>query len=308
MRILALGEMMVELSGAGPGLWRQGFAGDTFNTAWYLAALRRDWRISYGTRLGGDPLSAAARATLTAAGISDHWITRDPRRSIGLYMIALHEGERSFSYWRGQSAARLLANDPAWLAEAMAAQDAIYLSGITLAILDPSGRRNLLAALQGRRVILDPNIRPHLWEDAATLRDVLTEAAALSCLCLPSFDDEAAAFGDATPEATAARYAGLGVAEVVVKNGPGPVTLWADGQCHHHPAAAPVTPVDTTGAGDSFNAAYLAVRLAGGRPERALQAGQALAARVVAHPGALLPEAVLAEYLREAAALVGATP
>ncbi|MBL8562857.1 MAG: sugar kinase, partial [Gemmobacter sp.] len=122
MRILALGEMMVELSGAGPGLWRQGFAGDTFNTAWYLAALRRDWCVSYGTRLGSDPLSAAALAALTAAGISDHWITRDPRRSIGLYMIALHEGERSFSYWRGQSAARLLADDPAWLAEAMAAQ------------------------------------------------------------------------------------------------------------------------------------------------------------------------------------------
>lgn len=297
MRILALGEMMVELSGAGPGLWRQGFAGDTFNTAWYLAALRPDWQISYGTRLGQDPLSDAALDTLTAARISTAWVTRDPLRSMGLYMIALQNGERSFSYWRGQSAARLLAEDDNWLHRACNAHDMIYLSGVTLAILDTAGRNRLLDALAGRRVLFDPNIRARLWEDVATMRATLTKAAALAEICLPSFDDEAAAFGDTTPEATARRYAAAGAGEVVVKNGANRLVIWADGAEYLCPAPPAVTALDTTGAGDSFNAGYIAARWGGSGPKDAVRYGQDLAAMVIGHPGALVPPETLAEFL-----------
>lgn len=298
MRVLAMGEVMVELSAAGPGLWRQGIAGDTFNTAFYLAALRPDWRIGYATRLGQDAMSDAALEAIAAGGIDTDAITRDPERSIGLYMIALKNGERSFSYWRGQSAARLMAEDPAWLKASFDAADVIYLSGITLAILSPAARERLLHALQGRRVAFDPNIRPRLWDSPQALCDTITRAAALADIVLPSFDDEAAAFGDADPAATAARYAAAGAAEVVVKNGSGPLALWSGGARHDLPAPQPVTPLDTTGAGDSFNAGYLAARLGGADPASAVRAGQALAAQVVCHPGALMPEAALDLYLK----------
>ena len=292
MRILSLGEMMVELSGAGTDLWRSAFAGDTYNTAWYLAALRPGWQISYGTRLGTDAMSDAAMREIAKAGIGTAWISHDPQHSIGLYMIALQNGERSFSYWRGQSAARHLADDAEWLAAACDAADVIYLSGITLAILDAPGRARLLSALAGRRVVFDPNLRPRLWEDMPTLRQTVTAAAAIAEICLPSFDDEHAIFGDPSPRATADRYARAGAREVVVKNGTGPLALLSDGAAWSSPAPKPVVPVDTTGAGDSFNAGYLAAELAGGSVTDAIAAGARLAANVIGARGALVPDAV----------------
>ncbi len=302
MRVVSIGEVMVELSGAGPGLWRTGFAGDTFNTAWYLTALRRDWRVAYGTRLGRDAMSANAAAAIRDAGLLTDWLQADPVRSIGLYMISLSNGERSFTYWRDTSAARLLAEDPAWLTAVVGWADAVYLSGITLAILSPAARTRLIAALaqaraEGKRVIFDPNLRPRLWEDADTMRAAVSAAAAQSTLCLPSFDDEAAIFGDATPTATAQRYAALGPAEVVVKNGPGPLVLWSGGALQPAQAPQALIPVDTTGAGDSFNAGYIAARLGGASATDAIHAGQSLAALVVMHPGALVPAEAMARYL-----------
>lgn len=303
MRFLALGEVMIELSSAGEDLWRQRLAGDTFNTAFYLAALRPDWRVGYATRLGQDAMSDQALAEIAAAGLRTDRITRDPERGIGLYMIALRkDGERSFAYWRGQSAARLMADDPDWLRETCGGADTLYLSGITLAILAPDARARLLSALRGRHVIFDPNIRPQLWESAEAACQAITAAAGLSRIVLPSFDDEAAAFGDADPQATAARYAAAGAAEIVVKNGNGPLVLRSNGQSLELPAPVPVRPVDTTGAGDSFNAGYLAARLDGADPIRAAAAGQRLAALVVQHPGALLPRPVLDAFLLENAA------
>lgn len=301
MRILSLGEMMVELSGIGDGLWRQGFAGDTFNTAWYLAGLRPRWRVAYGTRLGQCAMSEAALAAIVEAGINADWITRDPKRTIGLYMIALQNGERSFSYWRSDSAARHLADDEAWLTAACDAADVIYLSGITLAILDPAARKRLLDTLRGRRVVFDPNIRPRLWEDARTLRNTLTDAAALAEICVPSFDDEAAAFGDTSPEVTATRYAAVGATEVIVKNGSGPLAVLSRGQKLAACASRAVSPVDTTGAGDSFNAGFLAARLDGADAVSAVTAGQALAALVVQHRGALVPRDALSQFIQETA-------
>ncbi len=301
MRILSMGEVMVELSGAGPGLWRQAIAGDTYNTAWYLAALRPGWQIDYATRIGVEPMSDLALAAIQEAGIGTGAITRDPTRNIGLYMIALKNGERSFSYWRGQSAARLMAEDIDWLVQSFAPADVIYLSGITLAILSPAGRSHLLAALRGHRVVFDPNIRLRLWEDSNAMTQTISAAAGLSEIVLPSFDDEQAAFGDIDPLATARRYAQTGAAEVLVKNGTGALTLWDRGQEMVLPAAPPVTPVDTTGAGDSFNAGYIAARLAGGGPAEAAIWGQRLAALVVSHPGALVPRDEMAGFRRSLA-------
>ncbi|MCG6858761.1 MAG: PfkB family carbohydrate kinase, partial [Salaquimonas sp.] len=163
---LSIGECMLELSGAAvgeEGLWRLGYAGDTLNTAWYARALLdpQIWQIAYFTRLGQDGFSQKMIDFIAAHGIETRWISRDPKRIAGLYAIELKDGERSFTYWRDRSAARLLADDEAALGSAIAEADAIYLSGITLAILAPDRRDFLIeqlakATIAGKLTAFDP--------------------------------------------------------------------------------------------------------------------------------------------------------
>ncbi|MFD1880476.1 sugar kinase [Paracoccus pacificus] len=289
---LSVGECMVELSGAGDGLWRQAFAGDTFNTAWYVRACApSDRSVGYLTSVGRDAISDAMVSFMDSAGVDTRWISRHPTRAPGLYMIDLKDGERSFTYWRDASAARTLADDPDHLARSFAQARMIYFSGITLAILTPERRQVLLDAMKASpaQVAFDPNLRPRLWASGDEMRDWIMRGAAVSDIALPSHDDEAAHFGDADVEATARRYADAGVTEVVVKNGGGPMLAMAGGVPQPLPGGSRQTPVDTTGAGDSYNGGYLAARLAGADMTRAARCGHEMALQVIATRGALLP-------------------
>lgn len=295
-RFVSVGECMIEMSETGtPGLWQQGVAGDTLNTAWYArACLPENWQVDYVTRIGTDAFSATILDFLRANGIGTSHVQIDTEHGTGLYAISLENGERSFTYWRGNSAARRLAHNPEALALAFHGADLVFLSGISIAILPTSGRETLQEAIgackkAGALIAFDPNIRLKLWQDPVTARDWLERFASVSSVLLPSFDDEAALFGDPNPSHTLQRYAALDVPEVVVKNG-GQSIHWLCGSesgviSGLHRAA----PVDTTGAGDSFNGAYLAARLRGDPVVPAIRAGHHMASRVIMHKGALLP-------------------
>ena len=299
LKTVAVGEAMVELAPVGDGQYRRGFAGDTFNTAWHMAqALLGRATVGFATRVGQDRISDAFVAEAQADGLDTSVIQRDPVRSMGLYMIQLDGVERSFHYWRDSSAARGLAADAGALARAFAGAGLIHLSGITLAILPADDRDRLFTALaqaraEGARVSFDPNIRPRLWASLDDVRRVVPQALALTDIALPSFDDEVAVWGDADPQATIARLAAAGVAECAVKDGAGPVTVWADGKINRI-ATPPVQGIrDTTGAGDSFNAGYLAARLLEQPPDQAVAAGQRFSGMVIQHFGARLPSAMV---------------
>lgn len=300
-RIVAIGECMVEMAPlAEAGTYRMGFAGDTLNTAWYLAKLLKDRaQVDYFTAVGTDAVSDQMLAYLDRETIGTASILRRADRTPGLYMIQLQDGERSFSYWRSQSAARTLAQSGQDIDTALRGADIAYVSGITLAILPDADRVTLLGALEqfrsaGGAVVFDPNLRPKLWPDASTMTDAIMQAARLSDIVLPSHEDEATWFGDATPLDTAERYAREGAHIVVVKNGPGEIVMLHGGRTsRHHPE--PVTDaVDTTAAGDSFNAGFLACRIIGTSLDQAVERAARLAARVVSHRGALVIEAVSA--------------
>ncbi len=296
-RIVSIGECMGELSETGtPGSLNMSFAGDTLNTAFYLRqCLGADWQIDYVSAVGSDGLSDRMVEFLIGQGIGTHHIRRLGDKTIGLYYITLKDGERSFTYWRSDSAARRLASDPAALAHALQGADVAYWSGITLAILPNQDRMTLIEALsqfagRGGTVVFDPNLRPRLWDNPETMRGWIHRAAAISDLCLPSFDDEATWFGDADPVATVRRYVGEGARRVVVKNGAADVTFQGvDGQLHTLPVVPAERVVDTTAAGDSFNAGYLAAELRGASMADAIATGARLAAGVIGARGALVP-------------------
>ncbi|MEZ2130472.1 MULTISPECIES: sugar kinase [unclassified Sinorhizobium] len=293
-RFLSIGECMVELSQAGKGLLRKGFAGDTFNTAWYArACLPAEWSVDYLTALGDDPMSDEMLAFMAKAGIGTGSICRIRGKTPGLYMINLKDGERSFSYWRDSSAARQLAADADHLREAAEASDVLYFSGITLAILPREDVDTLLLEMRrakaaGKLVVFDPNIRPRLWQGYDIMHAAISEGARSSTIVMPSFDDEAAHFGDDSIEGTIHRYRALGAAHVVVKNGAEGATLSFGGVTNFVPAEKVEEVVDTTSAGDSFNGAFLAHYLQTSDPIASATFAARIAARVVSEHGALV--------------------
>lgn len=298
-RTACIGECMIELAGLDftSGTARIGFAGDTANTATYLARLGVP--TAYVTNVGRDSLSDAMIARLAGEGIDTALIGRHPDRLPGLYAIETDaRGERSFRYWRSESAARTLFSGTGPGLADLSDFGTLYVSGITLAILSASVRHRLVTALgalraQGRRVVFDPNYRPRLWRDAEEAREAFAAIWAVTTVGLPSRDDETALWGDADADATARRLAALGVEEIVVKDGAAGPLLSVDGATERLPVEPVARVVDTSGAGDSFNAGYLAARIAGAGPRDAALAGHRLAATVIGHHGAIIPRAAM---------------
>ena len=293
--LLAIGEVMAEIRTKGDKGFALGFAGDSYNTAVYAArGIRVPGAVAYLTRVGSEPLSAAFVKQAADEGIDVSHVAVDPDRHIGIYSVSTDaHGERSFHYWRSESAARRLfaAEETAMF---MPDADIIYLSGITLAILTSAARRRLFEALifrrsAGSKIAFDSNYRPKLWENVAAARRMMQAMWDITDIALPSVDDEMALFGDPTEAAVIDRFAERDWDGIAIKRGMrGPVSPNLDTEAHpDFPPAARV--IDTTAAGDSFNGGYLAAFLAGKGEAERLAAGHALAARVVGAPGAILP-------------------
>ncbi len=288
-RIAAIGECMVELStNDGCSL---SFGGDTLNTAIYMARLGQS--VSYVTALGDDKFSEQMISAWRDENINTDQVFRLPGRLPGLYAISTDaNGERTFNYWRESAPARelLLGGRDELIADFLNDQDAIYLSGITLSIIDEGQRQRLLEILKdartrGAKIAFDPNYRKAGWPEKETARTWFDKIYSISDFALPTLDDEQAISPELDENLLCERIVELGAGEVVIKMG-------ARGCMIMDKTIIPtqsVTPVDTTAAGDSFNAAYLAARLEGLAADKAAQGANAMAALVIGHPGAIIP-------------------
>ncbi|MEZ5817160.1 MAG: sugar kinase [Hyphomicrobiaceae bacterium] len=304
-RAVAIGECMVELARGSDGRFGQSFGGDTFNTAVYLA--RCGIETAYATALGDDPYSAGIVALAEHEGIATDLILPRPGRMPGLYLIeTTADGERTFHYWRDRAPARELLDgeDAGRVIEGIAGARLVYLSGITLSLYSPLGLDRLAEGLSraraaGAMVAMDGNYRPRGWGgNAERARAVMERFWQLATTALPTADDEAALWGDRDAGDTISRLARLGIGEIAVKRGPAGALVAAGGSGPVEVAVATtVTAIDTTAAGDSFNAAYLAARLAGQGAQEAARAGHRLAGVVISHRGAIVPEAATAQIL-----------
>jgi 2-dehydro-3-deoxygluconokinase len=297
-RVALIGECLIELNGTPFGALHQTFGGDTLNTALYLARLTRPTlEVRYVTVVGTDALSDGMVQRWQAEGIDTALTLRDPARLPGLYLIQVDAGgERTFLYWRRESAARYLLQHPGYarVATELAAADVIYLSGISLAILPDEDRAKLLDQLQrlaagGSAIVFDTNYRPALWPSADSARAASSAIFPATRLLFVTYDDEQRLWGDSSPEATLSRLHAAKAALVVIKLGAAGC-LYSDGATVVKLAAAPVAMVtDTTAAGDAFNAGFLAAWLKEHSPEDCCRAATALASAVIQHRGAIIP-------------------
>lgn len=303
--IACIGEPLAEIA-QGSDQLNVAFGGDTLNTAIYCAraTANADVKVHYVTALGEDALSAAALDLMEQENIGTAFVTRDPNRQIGIYSIQNDaSGERHFHYWRETSAARFLFDtDTSAHFDAINTADLVYISGITLAIMSPTARDRLWNALAdkqktGLQVAFDSNYRPALWDSIETARNEVSRFWQLADIVLPTIDDEIALFGDAPKPEIVARILGDQQKRGALKCGAdGPYAIPATSDHTEYKQAAKV--VDTTGAGDSFNGAYLA-SIAQQLPEtESLLNAHELASRVVGHKGAILPRTQVKKPVR----------
>ncbi|QCJ70660.1 ketodeoxygluconokinase [Providencia heimbachae] len=297
-QIAVIGECMVELQKSGE-LYKQTFGGDTLNTALYLSRLTKTQGVTirYLTGLGQDPFSQQMLSSWQQEGINTENVFISDKHLPGMYLIETSaDGERRFFYWRDNAAAKfwLTEDSKAQTQQLLNSQQFIYLSGISLAILPDVARQLLFDILQqakqhGAKIIFDNNYRPALWPSKDATKLAYQQILNLTDIAFLTFDDEQLLYGDTQEAQSIARAQQCGVKEIVIKRGADACFVVIDQQKIEVPANKINHVVDTTAAGDSFSAGYLASRIVGGSPIEAAKMGHLLAGTVIQHRGAIIP-------------------
>ena len=298
---IIVGECMVEMSSRGQQLYYQTFAGDTYNTAVYFKRCNSVEEVKYLTAIGNDDISQGLLEQMQHEGLATDLTLRSPDKTLGLYMINTDEkGERSFAYWRSDSAAKQIMSllDPASLGQ----PKSFFLSGISLAIVCDQDKQALLDLAttlkqQGCCIIFDPNYRPQLWQSAEHARVWTDKAYALADIAFPGCDDHKTLYGHANLTEVQQHVAALGVQEMVIKNGEHGIQIFSHGQHCIVPAHRVTKVVDTTAAGDAFNGGYLAARFAGQNEQSAAGFAAKIAAYVIGHRGAIVDKAEMSNFI-----------
>lgn len=293
-RILVVGEPLVELLEEPRGTLRQGFGGDALNLSVYLARVSPTIRVILATAVGSDTDSDALLSLCRDEGIDDRYIRRIAGAELGRYRVTVDgSGERAFAYERSASPFRDALDGEGALPDPDSV-DAVCFSGIAVAVLRDSGRRTLLGYAErvrkaGSMVIYDPNHRSALWSDDADAREWTARIAPTADVLIASAEDGRALVQVESTTEIARAFRSIGAREVVITDGSGPCVVAYRDAVAEIDAVSSVQVIDTTAAGDAFDAGYIAARLRDDTPETSAVAGHALAATVVGHRGALAP-------------------
>jgi 2-dehydro-3-deoxygluconokinase len=297
--IVSIGEPLIEFNRPREGdgrTWLQGFGGDSQNVA--IAAARQGAFAGYLTSLGQDWMGDAFLDLWKAEGVDASRVSRHPTAPTGVSFVTHTETGHKFDYLRQNSAASLM--QPETLpVDYIAGARFFHLSAIGQAISE-SARATCDAAITaaraaGAKISYDTNLRLRLW-DVDTARRTIDATIARCDIALPSLDDSQQLTGLKSPDDIADFYLGLGAPLVALK-------MAAEGCLIATPSERirlprhPVTLVDATGAGDTFDGAFLARLLAGDDLEAAGRYANVAAALSTQGYGAVTPIPRRAEVL-----------
>jgi 2-dehydro-3-deoxygluconokinase len=302
--ILFIGEAMLELVNIDKKTLAKSFAGDVYNTSVYLKRAYSDVSASLVSAIGTDALSEEFKQVVLSENIEIKMLAQSPDSHMGTYMVVTDEhGERSFIYWRSQSAARQMMSNLSESQKQSAfltptgTTKTVFFSGITLAILLPDEREKFwefITSLKatGAQIIFDPNYRERLWESKECAKQQMEIAFQLSDWLMPGLEDFTGLYGLTSIDQCIDFCAQYGFEELVLKQGAESVHVI---NTHGHEEIA-ITPsenvVDTTSAGDAFNGIYIGARLAGDSVAESVRVANYAACQVIATPGAIMPKEV----------------
>ncbi|MDB0065357.1 sugar kinase [Oceanospirillaceae bacterium] len=299
--IACIGECMIEMCKKSDVQYEMAFAGDTANTAIYLSRLLNSSHssVDYVTALGNDPYSTQIYNFLNSENVCTTQIRRLDGEMPGIYFIETdNEGERSFYYYRSAAAAKKMFEGDRGeiLLSNLSNYEWLYLSGISLSILDTNSLSKLIMALKkardkGTKIVFDGNFRPAGWDSVKVAHRVFSQLLSVSYVALMTFADEKAVFGDTSPKTTVDRLRSHDVEEGAIKLGDKGCLVFDHLGEEFLPISSKITmPVDTTAAGDSFNAGFLFSRMTGASIVEAGQYGNKLAGKVIQFQGAIVPK------------------
>ena len=293
MKVVCFGECMLEVKIEQYPKARFSYGGDAYNSAYYLALQGNN--VYFMTSVGSDESRQRLLQQWQQDGVKTDFVHVSKQKKMGLYCIETDSsGERSFSYWRDNSAPRyfFLEADTKQLLAQFNRGDWFYFSRISLAVLKEQSRAGFIRFIktlqqQGVHLAFDNNYRAELWESQAQACEYLDQVLSLIHVYLPSVADEMA-LRDATQQSVLTQLSSLKIDEVVVKNGADSCHLYTSSG-HYCFQFETVVAIDSTAAGDSFNAAYISARLNKKSAQAAVESGCQLASQVIMHPGAIVP-------------------
>lgn len=287
INFLSIGEIMLEMSDIGDGLYKKSFAGDTFNVAHYINRVSGGaFEIGYLSAIGQDAISNACLDFVEKSGVSTAHIVRDENRTIGLFILSNDDrGEKQYSYWRGQAAARHLFDKK----RDLSGFDYIYLSGITTAITE--NKENLLLSLkqakdEGAILTFDVNYRKLLWsaEEASSFARRVFEIVDIVKI---SDEELEILYPGQTIEHLSALY---GHAEWVLTCASEKAEVLKGGEILASHCFVPIEKiVDSSAAGDAFIATYLHAKMTNNTMADAIERAHKVASQVVCHKGSIVP-------------------
>ncbi len=279
--VLTIGETMAAFTPAETGSlryvrdFRIKTAGAESNTAIGLAKLGIS--AEWFSRLGDDEFGAFLVRELQADGVSCRHVIRDAAHRTGIMFKELSPSGTKVYYYRENSAASHLSPDDI-RPELLEGIRLLHLTGIT-PVLSESCRETVsrvydLAAERGIPVSFDPNIRKRLWQDS-DYSPLLRELISRSAIVLAGLDEARALYGTETPEAALEAILNSGPAVAAIKDSSHGAWISA-ASMENRPIFIPpypCNPVEPVGAGDGFNAGFLAGLLQGKDPETAGRIG-----------------------------------
>jgi len=295
-RIYLFGECMVELIQSSTDEMHQSFAGDVYNTAVYLKRAFDQIDVGLVTAIGADNMSQRMLDKFAQEQINCDFVFQSENYLPGLYSIETDEqGERSFAYWRNNSAARQVMQfiDES-IVDKLSDGDIFFFSGISIAVVDSNYNAALWKMItelkfKGVKIVFDPNYRAVLWDSPQEAKDQFEFAFSLADIVLPSVDDFSRLYQISSAEEVQRYFESYTLKELIIKNGEKGIDVVVDGTVEHFKNEPVKKVVDTTSAGDSFNGLYLGSRAVGMNIKKSIELASKSAAYVIQHKGAIVP-------------------
>lgn len=305
--IYFIGECMVELRAMSAATLHQSFAGDVYNSAVYLKRCFPQVTTSVVTALGQDNLSKKMLERFESEQINTQLVFAHDTKVPGMYYIETDEhGERSFIYWRNDSAAKKVVDFlDADALEQLSQGDMFFFSGISLAIIEESAREDFWKVVKqlkdaGVKIVFDPNYRARLWNSVEETKERYHLAFTFADITLPGVEDLTTLYDVHSVEAVVEYLKPYQIEEIVVKNGPESVVTKEGDTLQSHTIIPVTNVVDTTSAGDAFNGVYLGARLSDKSISSAVQLAAKAAGAVIQQPGAIAPKDIFQLAMAEA--------